>query len=80
MSKLIKTAILLGGMILASPSYGADWIPAQDDLIISNGTYTVVKVTGPQAVTIAYECRCRYFIDEDSKTLFLLEVPKDICL
>ena len=80
MTRIIKAVIILAGILLAAPSYGAGWIPAVDDLIVSEGTYTVVTVTGPQAVTIAYECKCRWFADERTKTLFLLEVPKDICL
>jgi len=80
MSKLIKAAIVLAGILLAAPSYGAGWIPAVDNLIVSEGTYTVVTVTGPQAVTCAYACKCRWFFSEDGKTLFLLEVPENICL
>lgn len=80
MNRIIKIVTILGSILLAAPSYGYEWSEKVDDLIVSEPTYTVVKVTGPQAVTIAFECNCRWFIDERAKTLFLLELPKDICI
>jgi hypothetical protein len=44
------------------------------------GKFDVVIVTGEAAKKMSKECDCRVAFDEKNKVVFILDIPKDICI
>jgi hypothetical protein len=51
-----------------------------DDFFKLPDKYEVIIIRGESAIKAAEQCHCKVAFDEKNKVVFILDIPKDICI